>query len=53
MEPGGDNGIIYYSRAYKLKPGTGWFVLAGILHASGILITYEVQKALDVAAIYA
>ncbi|MEM2673426.1 MAG: hypothetical protein QXG34_01745, partial [Candidatus Bathyarchaeia archaeon] len=48
----GDNGILYFSRAYKLKPGTGWFIPAGILHAPGTLVTYEVQKASDVAAIY-
>ncbi|MCX8171907.1 MAG: hypothetical protein N3E47_08155, partial [Candidatus Bathyarchaeota archaeon] len=48
----GDNGILYFSRAYKLKPGTGWFIPAGILHAPGTLVTYEVQKASDVGAIY-
>jgi len=48
----GDNGILYFSRAYKLKPGTGWFVPAGVLHAPGTLVTYEVQKSSDVAAIY-
>jgi hypothetical protein len=48
----GDNGILYFSRAYKLKPGTGWFVPAGILHAPGTLVTYEVQKASDVFAMY-
>ncbi|MBS7624781.1 MAG: hypothetical protein QXS36_00035 [Candidatus Bathyarchaeia archaeon] len=48
----GDNGILYLSRAYKLKPGTGWLVPAGVLHAPGTLVTYEVQKASDVAAIY-
>ncbi len=48
----GDNGILYLSKAYKLKPGTGWFVPAGILHAPGTLVTYEVQKASDVFAMY-
>ena len=48
----GDNGILYYSKAYKLKPGTGWIVPAGVLHAPGTLVTYEVQMASDVAAIY-
>jgi len=48
----GDNGILHFSRAYKLKPGTGWLVPAGILHAPGTLVTYEVQMASDVAAIY-
>ena len=48
----GDNGILYYSIAYKLKPGTGWLIPAGILHAPGTLVTYEVQKASDVFAMY-
>jgi len=46
----GDNGILYLSRAYKLKPGTGWIVQPGILHAPGSLLTYEPQKASDVFA---
>jgi hypothetical protein len=29
----GDNGILYYSKAYRLQPGTGWQIDAGILHA--------------------
>jgi len=48
----GDNGILYYSKAYKLKPGTGWLIPAGILHAPGTFVTYEVQKASDVFAMY-
>ncbi|MEM2309950.1 MAG: hypothetical protein QXN98_05505, partial [Candidatus Bathyarchaeia archaeon] len=48
----GDNGILFFSRAYKLKPGTGWLVPAGVLHAPGTLVTYEVQMASDVAAIF-
>lgn len=48
----GDNGILYFSKAYKLKPGSGWLVPAGVLHAPGTLVTYEVQKSSDVAAIY-
>jgi len=48
----GDNGILYHSRAYRLKPGTGWLIPAGILHAPGTLVTYEVQKASDVFAMY-
>ena len=39
----GDNGILYFSKAYKLKPGTGWQIDAGILHAPGSLVTYEPQ----------
>jgi len=48
----GDNGILYYSRAYKLKPGTGWNVPTGILHAPGTLVTYESQRASDVSAAF-
>ena len=48
----GDNGILYHSRAYKLKPGTGWQVDPGILHAPGSLVTYEPQVNSDVFAMY-
>lgn len=48
----GDNGILYLSRAYKLKPGTGWQIDAGILHAPGSLVTYEPQVNSDVFAMY-
>lgn len=49
---GGDNGILYHSRAYKLQPGTGWQVDPGILHAPGSLVTYEPQVNSDVFAMY-
>ena len=48
----GDNGILDYARAYRIEPGTGWFIPSGILHAPGSLVTYEVQWASDVAAIF-
>jgi len=48
----GDNGILYLSRAYKLKPGSGWQVDPGILHAPGSLVTYEPQVNSDVFAMY-
>ncbi|MBD3305842.1 hypothetical protein GF339_05615 [candidate division KSB3 bacterium] len=48
----GDNGILYLSKAYKLKPGTGWNVPPGILHAPGSLLTYEPQRASDVFAMF-
>ncbi|MCW5980552.1 MAG: hypothetical protein KIT09_20905 [Bryobacteraceae bacterium] len=48
----GDNGLLYHSRAYKLKPGSGWQVDAGILHAPGSLVTYEPQVNSDVFAMY-
>ncbi|MEA3422065.1 MAG: hypothetical protein U9Q97_10365 [Acidobacteriota bacterium] len=48
----GDNGILNYSRAYKIKPGTGWFIPPRILHAPGSLVTYEVQWASDVSSMF-
>jgi hypothetical protein len=48
----GDNGILHYSRAYKLKPGTGWQIDPGILHAPGTLVTYEPQVNSDVFAMF-
>lgn len=48
----GDNGILYHSRAYKLKPGTGWQIDAGILHAPGSLVTYEPQVNSDVFGMF-
>lgn len=48
----GDNGILYLSRAYRLEPGTGWQVDAGVLHAPGSLVTYEPQVNSDVFAMF-
>jgi len=48
----GDNGILYYSKAYKLQPGTGWQIDAGILHAPGSLVTYEPQVNSDVFGMF-
>ena len=48
----GDNGILDYSRAYRLKPGTGWLVPPRILHAPGSLLTYEPQWGSDVLAMF-
>ena len=48
----GDNEILYLSRAYKLKPGTGWQIDPGILHAPGSLVTYEPRVNSDVFAMY-
>ncbi len=44
----GDNGILDLTRAYRLKPGTGWLVPPCILHAPGSLLTYEPQWGSDV-----
>jgi hypothetical protein len=48
----GDNGILYHAKAYKLKPGTGWQIDAGILHAPGSLVTYEPQVNSDVFGMF-
>ncbi len=48
----GDNGILFHSKAYRLKPGTGWQIDAGILHAPGSLVTYEPQVNSDVFAMF-
>jgi hypothetical protein len=48
----GDNGILSYSKAYRLQPGTGWLVPPCLLHAPGSLVTYEPQWGSDVFAMY-
>lgn len=48
----GDNGILNFSKAYKLQPGTGWQIDAGILHAPGSLVTYEPQVNSDVFGMF-
>jgi len=48
----GDNGILDLSQAYRLRPGTGWLVPPGILHAPGSLCTYEPQWGSDVFGMY-
>ena len=48
----GDNGLLYLSKAYKLQPGTGWQIDAGILHAPGSLVTYEPQVNSDVFGMF-
>jgi hypothetical protein len=48
----GDNGILYLTKAYKIKAGTAWNIPAGILHGPGSLVTYETQQASDVFAMY-
>jgi hypothetical protein len=48
----GDNGILDLARAYRLTPGTGWFVPTRTLHAPGSLVTYEPQWGSDVFAMY-
>lgn len=48
----GDNGILNFSRAYRLQAGTGWIVDPGILHAPGTYVTYEPQRNSDVGAFF-
>ena len=48
----GDNGILDLSKAYRLKPGTGWLVGPCILHAPGSMVTYEPQWGSDVFGMY-
>jgi hypothetical protein len=48
----GDNGILDLSKAYRLKPGTGWMVPAGVLHAPGSMCTYEPQWGSDVFGMF-
>jgi len=48
----GDNKILELSQAYKLEPGTGWYVPPGLLHAPGTLVTYEPQRASDVFSMF-
>ena len=48
----GDNAILDLSAAYRLRPGTGWLVGPGILHAPGSLCTYEPQWGSDVFGMY-
>ncbi|HEY1686118.1 MAG TPA: hypothetical protein VGG19_15235 [Tepidisphaeraceae bacterium] len=48
----GDNGILDYSKAYRLKLGTGWLVPPRVLHAPGSLLTFEPQWASDAFAMY-
>jgi len=48
----GDNGILYLSKAYRLRPGTGWVIPAGVLHAPGSMCTYEPQWGSDVFGMF-
>ncbi len=48
----GDNGILDFSKAYRLKPGTGWLVSPRVLHAPGSLVTYEPQWSSDVLSMF-
>ncbi len=45
---GGDNRIADLSRGFRIRPGTGWDMPAGVLHAPASVCTYEPQAACDV-----
>jgi hypothetical protein len=45
---GGDNRVTDLSRGYRIRPGTGWDMPAGVLHAPASVLTYEPQAASDV-----
>jgi len=44
--------ILRESKAYKIVPGDGWHVPAGILHAPGSALTVELQEDSDVFAMF-
>ena len=48
----GDNSILDLSKAYRLKPGTGWLIPPCVLHAPGSLVTYEPQWGSDVFSMF-
>jgi hypothetical protein len=48
----GDNGILYLAHAHKLRPGTGWQIDVGVLHAPGSLVAYRPQASSDVSATF-
>ncbi len=48
----GDNGILDLCRAYRLKRGTGWLIPPRVLHAPGLLCTYEPQWDSNVFGMY-
>lgn len=48
----GDSGMLDLTKAYRLKPGTGWLVGPCVLHAPGSLLTYEPQWGSDVFGMY-
>lgn len=48
----GDNRITDLSAAYRLRPGSGWQVDPGILHAPGSLATYTIEKNSDVFSMF-
>jgi hypothetical protein len=47
-----DNQVVDLSAGYRLRPGTGWQVNPGVLHAPGSLATYTIEKCSDVLAMF-
>ncbi len=48
----GDNGILRFTKAYRIEADTGWQVDPGILHGPGSLVTYEPQRNSDVLSMF-
>lgn len=49
----GDNGILAHSLGYALKPGTGWQLHPGVLHAPGTMVTYELHDGAEQTSAFA
>lgn len=48
----GDNRITELSRAYRIELGTGWYSPAGVIHAPGSVMTYELNWNGDVNSVH-
>jgi hypothetical protein len=48
LEEWKNDGILKFSRGYKLVPGEGFLLPSGTLHAPGTALTLEIQEASDV-----
>jgi len=47
-----DDGILENSPAYQQRPGEGYFVTSGVLHAPGTALTVELQEDADTMAFF-
>ena len=48
----GDNRITELSRAYRIELGTGWYSPAGVIHAPGSVMTFELNWNGDVNSVH-
>jgi hypothetical protein len=48
----GDNRITELSRAYRIELGTGWYSPAGVIHAPGSVLTFELNWNGDVNSVH-